>query len=353
MEKRFMKGNEAIAEAAVRAGCRFFSGYPITPQNEIPEYLSWRLPEVGGIFVQGESEVAAINMVYGAACSGKRVMTSSSSTGISLKAEGISYLAQSKLPAVIINVVRCGPGLGGILPAQSDYLFATKASGHGGFKMIVLAPSTVQEAVEHVFRAFDYAERDRNPVMVLADGVIGIMMESIELPDFKEIGQVPNWALTGCGDAEPKEIIPMCWSGEDLERDNIAMGKMFEKWSKNDTEFENYLTEDAEILVVAYGTTARIAKSAIEEARGQGLKVGMIRPIIVNPFPYEAFEDLNYDKIKSIIALEMTIPSQIKNDIEIAVKGCIKVDTFGRSGGVVISPEEILDKLMNLRQEVL
>jgi len=349
MERKFMKGNEAIAEAAIRAGCKFFAGYPITPQNEIPEYLSWRLKEVGGDFVQAESEVAAINMVFGAACSGKPSMTSSSSTGISLKAEGISYLAQSKLPAVIINVMRCGPGLGGILPAQSDYLFATKASGHGGFKMIVFAPSTLQEAVDYTYKAFEYAYRDRNPVMVLADGVIGIMMESVALPEFKEM-DMPNWAIKGCGKGKPKEIIPMCWTGEDLERDNIEMGKMFKRWEENDVEYEEYMLGDAEIVIAAYGTPARICKTVIKEARKQGIKIGMIRPITVNPFPYNAFGKLDKEKVKKIFVVEMTIPSQIIDDVKLGTKCGIDIETFGRSGGVIISPEEILNKVIQVEE---
>ncbi len=346
--KKFMKGNEAIAEAAVRSGCKFFAGYPITPQNEIPEYLSWRLHEVGGDFVQAESEVAAINMVYGAACSGKPAMTSSSSTGISLKAEGISYLAQARLPAVIINVMRCGPGLGGILPAQSDYLFATKANGHGGFKMIVLAPSTVQEAVNLVYKAFDYAYRDRCPVMVLADGVIGIMMESVELPEHKEI-PIPEWALSGPHKGEAKEIIPMCWTGADLENSNIKMAEMHKRWTENDIEYEEYMTEDAEIVIAAYGTAARICKTVIREARKQGIKIGMIRPILLNPFPYCAFERLDSNKVKKILVVEMTIPSQMADDVKMGVKFKIDIETFGRSGGIIISPEEILEKVTEVK----
>lgn len=349
MEKKFMNGNEAIAEAAVRAGCKFFAGYPITPQNEIPEYLSWRLREVGGDFVQAESEVSAINMVYGAASSGKPSMTSSSSTGISLKAEGMSYLAQAKLPAVIVNVARCGPGLGGILPAQSDYLFATKASGHGGFKMLVFAPSTVQEAVEHTYKAFEYAYRDRNPVMILSDGVMGIMMESVEIPEYKEI-ELPKWAIKGAGSGELKEVIPMCWSGEDLERDNIEMAKMFKRWGENDVQYEEYMLKDAEIVITSYGTTARICKTVINEARKQGVKVGMIRPITVNPFPYKAFEQLDKDMVKKILVVEMTIPSQMIDDVRLGVKGDIDIDTYGRSGGVVISPEEIMKKVLEVKE---
>lgn len=347
-----MKGNEAMAEAAVRAGCKFFAGYPITPQSEIPEYLSWRLKQQGGVFVQAESEIAAINMVFGAACSGKPCMTSSSSTGVSLKSEGISYLAQSRLPAVILNVMRCGPGLGGILPAQSDYLMATKAQGHGGFKMIVLAPSTVQEAVDHVYRAFRLAMRDRNPVMVLPDGVIGLMMESVVLPEYQEL-EIPDWAVRGSGwDGRHHEIIPMCWSGEDLEQDNIAMGKMFDRWAREDVECEELFMEDADLVLTAYGSVARMCKTVIREARNMGIKVGLVRPITLNPFPYEAFQKLNAEKVKRILTVEMCIPSQMIDDVRLGTQCRIPVETFGRSGGVVITPEEIFARVLALKEEV-
>lgn len=349
MEKRFMKGCEAIAESAIRAGCRFFAGYPITPQNEIPEYMARRLPEVGGVFVQGESEVASINMVYGASCAGARAMTSSSSPGISLKAEGISYLAQTKLPAVIANVSRCGPGLGGILPAQSDYLLATKASGHGGFKMIVLAPSTVQEAVDLTYKAFDYADRDRNPVMLLVDGVIGIMMESVVLPDYKkDFPDKSEWILGNATNREPRQIIPMCWDAITLEKCNKEAAKMYERWEKEEISAEQYMVDDAEYIIVAYGTTARICKAAIKALRKENIKIGLIRPIILNPFPYTILENLNYSNIKKVITAEMTIPSQLIMDVRIAVKDRAPIATFGRSGGVIPLPDEIINAIKNI-----
>lgn len=343
MERKFMKGCEAMAEAAVRAGCRFFSGYPITPQNEIPEYLSARLPEVGGEFVQGESEVASVNMIFGAACAGARVMTSSSSPGISLKAEGMSYLAQTRLPAVIINVSRCGPGLGGILPAQSDYTFATKASGHGGFQMIVLAPHTVQEAADMVRQAFELADRDRQPVMVLADGVMGAMMESVELADFcRDFPDKSQWSLcTRPEGGEPRQLIPMCWDGETLEQCNIVHGQMYERWEKEEQRWEEFMAGDAQYLVVAYGTAARICKASIRQLRKEGLAVGMLRPQVINPFPWNAFSDLDYTRIRKVIAVEMTIPGQMKTDVINAVKGKCPVEFFGRSGGVLPLPDEI------------
>lgn len=355
MERKFMKGCEAMAEAAVRAGCRFFAGYPITPQNEIPEYLSWRLPQVGGQFVQGESEVASVNMIFGAACAGVRVMTSSSSPGISLKAEGISYLAQTRLPSVIVNVSRCGPGLGGILPAQSDYTFATKASGHGGFQMIVLAPATLQEAVDMMYEAFELADRDRQPVMVLADGVIGAMMESVELPDFvTEFPDKSAWALDRCENkGEPRQLIPMCWDGETLEQCNIEHAKMYERWAREELRYEEYMMEDAEYVIVAYGTAARICKAVVRSLRQEGIAIGMFRPQVINPFPYSWFDTLDCDKIKRIIDIELTIPGQMLTDVQWAMKGRKKVDFFGRSGGVIPLPDEIAEavKAIILREE--
>ena len=345
MERKFMKGCEAMAEAAGRAGCRFFAGSPITPQNEIPEYLSRRLPEVGGDFVQGESEIASVNMVFGAACAGVRCMTSSSSPGISLKAEGISYLAQTRLPAVIINVSRCGPGLGGILPAQSDYTFATKASGHGGFQMIVLAPHTVQEATDMVYEAFDLADRDRQPVMVLADGVIGAMMESVTLPPFRtELPDHSGWALSkmpNCG--PPRQLIPMCWDGETLEKCNIEHAKLYQRWEQEELRYEEYMTQDAQHILVAYGTAARICKAVIHTLRKEGVKIGMFRPQVVNPFPYTWFDSLDYERIQTLIDVELTIPGQMLTDVKWAVKGRKNVEFFGRSGGVIPLPNEILD----------
>ncbi|SHI85458.1 2-oxoglutarate ferredoxin oxidoreductase subunit alpha [Dethiosulfatibacter aminovorans DSM 17477] len=347
MEMRFMKGNEAIAEAAVRAGCRFFAGYPITPQNEIPEYMSRRLPEVDGTFVQGESEVASINMIFGAAATGTRAMTSSSSPGISLKSEGISYLAGAELPAVIVNVMRGGPGLGQITPAQTDYLQATKAAGHGGFKMIVLAPSTIQEAVDLTYKAFDYAERDKNPVMIASDGCIGAMMEPVVLPEFKE---PPAYNFAGRAKFNPN--YKSVSSSENFEAAqevfNKKLADMYEDWNKNDALFEEYMTEDAEYIIASYGISARVSKTAIKTLRKEGIKIGLVRPITLSPFPYEAYAKLDSSKVKRIIDVEMAIPAQMIDDVKIAVEGRIPVSSYGRTGGNIITDDNIIDGVMNI-----
>ena len=343
MEKRFMKGNEAIAEAAVRAGCRFFSGYPITPQNDIPEYLSRRLPEVGGVFVQGESEIAAVNMVCGAAAAGFRAMTSSSNPGMSLKAEGISTLAGARLPAVIVDVARSGHGTGQVFPGQSQYNFATKAPGHGGFKVIVLAPSTVQEAVDLTYQAFDYADRDRSPVIVLADGVIGGMMEAVTLPEFKtDFPDKSGWVIDGCKGRKNRVNSSYIHDVAELEQFHIACAKMYEWWQEQDVRVEEYLTEDAEIIVASYGISARVAKTAVRELRQEGVKVGLIRPITVSPFPHDAFDRLDYSQVKQILSVEMCIPALMVEDVRCAVAKRAKVSSFGRSGGFIISPDEVV-----------
>lgn len=347
MAKKFMKGCEAIAEAAVRSGCRFFAGYPITPQNEIPEYFARRMPEVGGSFVQGESEIASINMVYGAAQTGVRSMTSSSSCGISLKSEGVSFCASARIPIVYCNVARGGPGIGAIQPAQQDYMQATKASGNGGFRMIVLAPATVQEAVDMTYQAFDLAQRDRNPVLILADGVLGTIMEPVELPlmrpeeELKKLREeTKDWALKGHKAAEKKLILPGGWQGqEDRCKANAAM---YETWEK-DIQVEEFLTEDAEVVIAAYGVSARVAKSAIRLLREEGYLVGMIRPKTVSPFPYQNFEQLDYDRVRAILDVEMSIPAQLVYDVELGVKGRCRVHTCLRSGGEIMGREYIVN----------
>lgn len=348
MSKVFMKGCEAIAEAAVRAGCRFFAGYPITPQNEIPEYFSRRMPEVGGVFVQGESEVASVNMVYGAGCAGTRAMTSSSSCGIALKSEGISYCAGARIPMVYCNVARGGPGVGSIQPAQMDYLQATKASGNGGFQMLVFAPSTVQEAVDLTYSAFDYADRDRNPVLILADGVIGTMMESVELPEMKsdeEIAAIKDskkkWTALGHKLGEHVDIEPGWWSTLDQQKCNEDAAELYLSWEK-DLRWEEYMVEDAELVIASYGISARISKSAVNLLRKEGLKVGMIRPITVNPFPYKAFDHIDYTKCKAILDVEMSIPAQFVKDVEVAVKDRCPIEKCLCSGGNIMNRDDIL-----------
>lgn len=350
MEKRFMKGCEAIAEAAVRAGCRFFAGYPITPQNEIPEYLSWRLPEVGGAFVQGESEVASINMVYGAAATGKRALTSSSGPGISLKAEGISYLASAQLPAVIVNISRGGPGLGSIQPAQSDYLQATKALGHGGFRAMVFAPATLQEAVDLTYNAWDYAERYRNPVMILMDGCLGAIMEEVELPEMKNSNpeDIEEWCLDRIGGRIESHMITPILPEPALELLNKGKAMQYKMWEMLDTKVEEFMLDDAEYVVVAYGIAARVAKEAILRLREEGYKVGMVRPITLYPFPKASLNNLDYSKVKGVIDIEMTIPAQMREDIELQVKERCPVHEYGRSGGMLLDDEGVYEAIAEI-----
>ncbi len=351
MARVLMKGCEAIAEAAVRAGCRFFAGYPITPQNEIPEYFARRLPEVGGTFVQGESEVASINMVYGAAAAGQRSMTSSSSPGVALKSEGISYCAAARVPIVYANISRGGPGVGAIQPAQQDYFQATKASGNGGFRMMVFAPSTVQEAVDMTFNAFDYAERDMNPVLILADGVIGTMMEPVELPEMRtdeELAEIrakkAAWACTGhkLDYANRSWIQPGQWDTIKMQKWNEDASAMYDSWEK-DVQYENYLVEDAELVITAYGISARIAKSAVDILRAEGKKVGLIRAITVSPFPYKAFDEINYDICKTVLDVEMSIPAQFIADVDRGIHHRAEIETCLCSGGNIMSREAILE----------
>jgi len=356
MARVFMKGCEAMAEAAVRAGCRFFAGYPITPQNEIPEYMSRRLPEVGGVFVQGESEVASVNMVYGAASAGTRSMTSSSSPGIALKSEGISYCASARIPMVYINVARGGPGVGSIQPAQMDYFQATKASGNGGFQMRVFAPSTVQEAVDMVYAAFDYADQDRNPVLILADGVIGTMMEPVVLPEMRsdeEIAAIKEskkkWAIVGhpLDYANRSWIQPGQWSTVRMQEENEKASAMYESW-KAEAKAELYQVEDAEVILTAYGISARIAKSAVNLLRKEGVKAGLIRPITVNPFPVKAYDAVDYSKVKAFLDVEMSIPAQFVKDVEVAVAGRAPIETCLCSGGNIMSREAVINAVKKI-----
>ena len=359
MARIFMKGCEAIAEAAVRAGCRFFAGYPITPQNEIPEYFARRMPEVGGTFVQGESEVASVNMVYGAASAGTRSMTSSSSCGISLKSEGISYCASARIPMVYCNVQRGGPGVGAIQPAQQDYNQATKASSNGGFRMMVLAPSTVQEAVDLTYKAFDYADRDRNPVLVLADGVIGTMMEPVELPEMKSDAEIASikeskkkWACIGheLDYANRAWIQPGCWSTAVLQQNNENADAMYRRWAEEDVQVEEYCMEDAEVVLTAYGICGRIAANAVDALRAQGVKAGMIRPITVYPFPYAAYDKIDYSKCKGIVSVEMSIPAQFAEDVKAAVKERCAVTTCLCSGGNIMSREAVIETVKKVME---
>ena len=347
--RQMMKGNEAIAEAAVQAGCRYYFGYPITPQSEIPEYMSRRLPEVGGVFLQAESEIAAINMVYGAAGAGARAMTSSSSPGIALKQEGISYIAGAQLPCVVVNIVRGGPGLGSIQPAQSDYYQATRGGGHGDYRVVVFAPASVQEAVELTQRAFDVADQYRMPAMILCDGVIGQMMEPVEMPEYKP-RPLPkkDWAATGWdGKSRPRAVINSLYIEADrCEELNLALKKQYEEIAKNECMVEEQYMDDAEYVIAAYGTTARIALTAIRQARAQGVKAGLIRPITLWPFPSEAFARAA-QKAKKFLTVEMSL-GQMVDDVRIAVNGARPVEFYGRTGGVIPGVGEITRQILKL-----
>ncbi len=348
-EKVLMKGNEAIAEAAIQAGCRLFFGYPITPQTEVAAYMAKRMPKVDGVFLQAESEVAAINMVYGAASTGSRVMTSSSSPGISLKSEGISYIAGSDLPCVIVNIVRGGPGLGGIQPAQSDYFQAVKGGGHGDYKLVVFAPSSIQELVDLTQEAFDVADMYRMPVMIMGDGMIGQMMEPIEFKAGKK-RDLPEktWATTGTECKRKHNIVNSLYIEPDaLEKMVVDRYEKYKVIEKNETKVEEYMTEDAEIIIAAYGTIARVAKSAIAQLRKDGVKVGLIRPITLWPFPSENFAKAA-EKVDAFLSVEMSM-GQMVEDVRLAVNGKKPVEFFGRTGGVIPTPDEIYDYVMKMK----
>ncbi|MBE6797331.1 MAG: 3-methyl-2-oxobutanoate dehydrogenase subunit VorB [Ruminococcaceae bacterium] len=344
-KKVLMKGNEAIAEAAIMAGCRHYFGYPITPQTEIAAYMAKRMPKIGGTFLQAESEVAAINMVYGVASTGKRVMTSSSSPGVALKSEGLSYMAGSDLPGLIVNVQRGGPGLGGIQPSQSDYFMATKAGGHGDFRMIVLAPSSVQEMADLTIKGFDLAEKYRMTTMILADGTMGQMMEPVELkePEINEYDK--SWAVTGTKMQRKHNIInSLSLIPDELEQLNFARFERYKTIEENEVMYEEFMMDDAEICVAAFGIAARISKNAIIAARQQGIKVGLIRPITLWPFPTDVFAKAA-DKVNSFISVELSMGQMIE-DVRLAT-GCKKPVTLcNRAGGMIPSPEQVLEKII-------
>lgn len=346
-EKKLMKGNEALAEAAIRSGCKCYFGYPITPQTEIAAYMSKRMPKVGGVFLQAESEIAAINMVYGAASSGTRCMTSSSSPGISLKSEGISYLAGSDLPCVIVNVQRGGPGLGGIQPSQSDYYMAAKAGGHGDFHMLVFAPSSVQEMADMAAMAFENADKYRMPAMIFADGLLGQMMEPVEFPEITPDAPEKPWACTGHEMKRKHNIINSLYLvPEELEKSNIERFKRYETVEKELCLWDEYLCGDAEIIVTAYGASARIARSAVTAARAEGIKAGLIRPKTLWPFPKQAYVN-NLDTAKAFLSVEMSM-GQMVDDVRLAIECARPVHFFGHTGGVVPTPGEVLEKIREI-----
>ena len=345
-EKVLMKGNEALAEAAIRSGCRFFFGYPITPQTELAAYMAKKLPKIGGTFLQAESEVAAINMVYGAGAAGARVMTSSSSPGVSLKSEGASYMAGADVPGVIVNVMRGGPGLGGIQPSQSDFQ-ATRALGHGDYFMPVFAPSTVQEMADLIYQAFDVADKYRTPTMILADGMIGQMMEPVTLPeprDPKTLAAKP-WATTGHkGERAHNVVNSLYLSPEKLEDTNRERFERYEQIKATEQRQELMFCDDAEIVVVAFGAASRIARTAVRDARAKGIKAGLLRPITLWPYPTDAIEQTLANGAKKFLSVELNM-GQMVEDVRLAVSGRASVDFYGRTGGVLPTPEEVLAQI--------
>ena len=348
-DKVLMKGNETIAEAAIMAGCRHYFGYPITPQTEVAAYMAKRMPKIGGVFLQAESEVSAINIVIGVAATGKRVMTSSSSPGISLKAEGLSYLAGCDLPALIVNVQRGGPGLGGIQPSQSDYFQATRGSGHGDFHMIVLAPASVQEMADLTFRGFDLAEKYRTPVMLLADGTLGQMMEPVSLEPREVAGYDKSWAVTGTDMARPHNIVnSLCLNPEELETLNIERFRRYATIEEQEPLYESYMMEDAEYCVVAFGIAARVAKNAIAAARAEGIRVGLIRPITLWPFPKRALLEAA-GQVKAFLSVELSMGQMIE-DVELAIRCSRPVSLCNRAGGMIPTPEQVLDSIKSLTE---
>ena len=343
-EKVLMKGNEAIAEAAIRAGCHHYFGYPITPQTEFAAYMAKRMPKIGGVFLQAESEIAAINMVYGVSSTGYRVMTSSSSPGVSLKGEGISYLAGADLPALIVNVQRGGPGLGGIQPSQSDYFQATRGGGHGDYHLIVMAPASVQEMADMTAKCFDLSDKYRVPAMILADGTMGQMMEPVVLPEPQEYKPNKPWAVTGTKCERNHNIINSLYlKPDELERTNFERFERYKAIEENEPLYESFMMEDADICVAAFGIAARVSKNAIMAARAEGIKVGMIRPITLWPFPKAPFKEAA-KTIKSFISVELNMGQMIE-DVQLATECKRPVMLCNRTGGMIPSPEEVLEAI--------
>lgn len=345
MAKILMKGNEAIAEAAIRAGCEAYYGYPITPQTEVLEYMAKRMPSLGRAFVQAESELAAINMVYGAACAGVRAMTSTSGPGYSLMQEGISYIACSEVPAVVVNVMRGGPGLGNIQPSQADYSQMVKGGGHGDYQAIVLAPATVQEAIDHVILAFDLADKYRTVALVMADGMIGQIMEPVELPDL-DMPQRREWdyALRGCKGRAKRVVTSLYLEAPNLEAVNDRLRARLREIVAHEQRWETFQCEDIDIVIAAFGTAARIAKTAIRRARAQGIRVGLFRPITAYPYPYDALAQVASGK--KVLVFEMNA-GQMLEDVRLAVPGA-EIHFFGRTGGIVPLPEDVLEQVERL-----
>jgi len=354
MSKVLMKGNEAIGEAAIRAGCLNYFAYPITPQSEVAEYLSRRMPEVGGVFLQGESEVAVSYMIFGAAAAGERVFTTSSSPGISLMSEGISYITAAQCPTVFVNIMRGGPGLGGILPSQADYHQATKGIGHGDCKLLVMAPAGVQEAVEMVMMAFPLAEKYRNPVIILGDGLIGQMMEPVEFPDHlkTEPTNKDDWATNGMDTRKSSKrnlVKSLFLDPEQLNENNLILKAKYEQMKKEEIRYEKYNTDsDYKVLIVSYGTMSRVCKTAIDQLKEEGIEIGMIRPQTLFPFPETAVREAAVkDGCKAVISIEMSM-GQMVEDVQLSVQGKIPVSWYGKCGGDIPTPEEVIDAVKGL-----
>ena len=350
-ERVLMKGNEAIAEAAIRAGCRHYFGYPITPQTEIAAYMAKKMPKIGGVFLQAESEIASINMVYGAAAAGVRVMTSSSSPGISLKAEGLSYIAGSDIPALVVNVQRGGPGLGGIQPSQSDYFQATKGGGHGDYRMIVLAPASVQEMASLTIKGFNLADKYQMTSMILADGTIGQMMEPITFEDAEIETYEKPWALTGTKCERTHNIVNSLYlKPDELEQKNFERYERYKHIEETEAMWEEYMMEDAELCVVAFGIASRVAKNAVVAARNEGIKVGLIRPITLWPFPKEALLAAA-DRVKGFISVELNMGQMIE-DIRLYTESKKPVALCNRCGGMIPEPDEVLESIRKAQKGV-
>jgi len=354
MSKVLMKGNEAIGEAAIRAGCLNYFAYPITPQSEVAEYLSKRMPEAGGVFLQGESEVAVSYMIFGAAACGERVFTTSSSPGISLMSEGISYITAAQCPAVFVNIMRGGPGLGGILPSQADYLQATKGGGHGDYRLLVMAPASVQEAVEMTMRAFSLAEKYRNPVMILGDGLIGQMMEPVEFPENLKIqpSKKDEWATNGMDtrNSNTRNLVKTLYlNPEELNAHNLKLKAKYERMQREEVLYETYNLNGAyNLLIISYGTMSRVCRTAIDNLKDEGLTVGMIRPQHLFPFPHQAIGDAaGKDSCKAVLSVEMSMGQMIE-DVERSVAGKRPVRWYGKCGGEVPTPEEVMEEVRKL-----
>lgn len=350
-EQMLMKGNEAIGEGLILAGCRHYFGYPITPQTEIPEYLAKRFPEIGGVFVQAESEIASINMVYGAAAAGKRVMTSSSSPGISLKQEGISTLAAAELPCVIVNICRGGPGVGTIQASQSDYFQSTKGGGHGDYRLLVFAPNSVQELMDYTILAFDKADQYRMPVLILGDGITGQMMEPVVLPEARKPEDLPgkSWSCTGCEGREPNIITSLYLQAARCEAHNKDLQAKYAEVSANETRWEEIQLADADIVIVAYGISSRIAMNAVQKARAEGIKVGMLRPVTLWPFPTAPISKLA-EQGRKFLVLEQSA-GQMVEDVRLAANGKAEVAFYGRMGGILLNQQEILDMIRDMARK--